>query len=173
MPDLSVGRPLGEHYFADQVRLYPVRIPAQHSWRRRHERGGFPLDPIQLRTQLLRKLVGEAGADLAAEHEAVTFVIPNQQGPQSSAHTFRIGEAADHELLALHALGFHPAAVATGAIWLIAAFRHDPFESRSARLREECLALAFNVFGEANSSGLPCAHEFLEARLPLFERACL
>src|SRR5437762_10176921 len=63
MADLSVARPLGEDDFADQIRPDPVRVAPQRSCRRRRERGRLDLDAIELRAQVERHLVREAGAD--------------------------------------------------------------------------------------------------------------
>jgi hypothetical protein len=48
-----------------------------------------------------------------------------EEGAESDARSLWIGEAADHELLALNTFGLHPAAVTAGTIRLIAALRHE------------------------------------------------
>src|SRR5438034_10843515 len=104
MANLAVGRPLGEDHLAHERWFHPVRVAAQRAWRRRRKRTRCLLEAIQTRAQVERRLLREAGADLAAEHQAIAFVISDQQRAEAGAHPFRIGEATDHELLALGAL---------------------------------------------------------------------
>ncbi len=115
----------------------------------------------------------KAGADLAGEDQALAVVVADEQRTYARARPFGIGEAADDELLSLHTLGLHPAAVTSGAVWLIAAFRNDPFEAAAARLREERVTVALDVLGKADGPRFLRANELLQPRLPLLQHQLL
>src|SRR5262245_52389134 len=134
MANLAVPCPLRELDFADQFRFPPMRVASQRPGGRRRERTRLLLDALEPGAQLERELLRESGSHLAAEHQAIAVVVPNQQRPNSRPHPIRIGKAANDEFLALHAFGFHPAAMPSRAVWQIAPLRHNPFESRAARL---------------------------------------
>ena len=68
--------------------------------------------------QLERAFLREAGADPAAEDQLPAFVVADQQRADARARAFRIGEAADHELLLADALGLDPVAVPAWPIGL-------------------------------------------------------
>src|SRR5688572_10853262 len=99
MADLAVACPLGEHDFADEFRFDPMRSLCDRSFRRRIERAAGLLDRLELPTEIERDLVREAGADLAAEDEPVSFEIADQKRADAGARPFRIGESPDHEFL--------------------------------------------------------------------------
>src|SRR4030095_5863462 len=170
MTNLAVGRPLRENDFAHQRWFHPMGIAPQPSCWRRDERTRLLLDALELRTQFERELVRASGSHLAAEHQAIAFVVPDQECSNPRTHSLGIGEAADDEFLALDALGFHPAAMPSCAIRLVAPFGHDAFESRAARLREERLTAALDVLGETDAAGAAAADKFLQHCLPFFER---
>ena len=170
MPDLAVARPLRKDDFADEIGLHPMRVAPQPSGRRRRERRRLDLDAIEPGAQVERHLVREAGAHLAGEDQAFTFVVADEQRAETRAHPFGIGEAADDELLPLHAFRLHPAAVPSRAIRLIAPLRDDSFEARAARFLEKRVAAAVDVLGEADAPRLPGADQFLQPRFPFVER---
>src|SRR6185503_12921440 len=165
MTDLAVGRPLRKHHFADEVGFHPMGVAPQPSrwWRRKGTR--LLLDALEAGTQVERELVSEPCSHLAAEHQAVAFVVPNQQCSNPGAHPLGIGEASDDEFLALDAFGFHPAAMPSRAIGMIAAFGDDAFKSRAACLREEGVPVAIDVLGVTDSAGASAADKFLQHRL--------
>src|SRR5262245_2166022 len=134
MANLSVGGPLRELNFADHFRFHPVRIASQASRQRRRKRARFLLDALEPGTQLERELVCESCSHLAAEHQAIAFVIPDQQCSNPRTHPLGIRETADHEFLALDAFRFHPSAMPSRAVWLVARLRDNSSQSRAARL---------------------------------------
>src|SRR5262245_9896525 len=169
MANLAVARPLGKDHFADQLRFHPMRVAAQRSGGRRGERTCLLLDPVEPRAQIDGEFVRESGADLAAEHEVTTLVVPDEQRSKSCPCPLRIGEPTDDEFLALDEFGLEPPAVTSRAVWLVAPLRHDAFESCAACLREKRFAVSLDVLGEADAPRGMSADKLLEPRLPFFE----
>src|SRR5688500_11296813 len=105
--DPPVRSPLAKRDLAHEHRLDAVGafLPFQVG-----EWGLRSLQPRKLRRQLVERSRREAGTDLADVAQLVTFVDAEQQTAKTCALSLGLGEAADHELLALHTLDLAPVA---------------------------------------------------------------
>src|SRR5258707_461064 len=101
MPEVAVRGPFGKDDLADELGLDPVRGTTEWSARWRRKRRRLLTEPIQSVPQLERKLLGEARADLAAEDQTTSIVVPNEQRANAGARAFGVGEPPDDEFLAL------------------------------------------------------------------------
>src|SRR4029079_16663760 len=100
---------------------------------------------FELRRERSDRRCVEGGAYLAGVAELVALVGAAQQRGKAAARTLRIGEAADHHLLALHALHLHPVArPPTARIRRVRALRDRAFEAERAGLAKELLAAALD-----------------------------
>src|SRR5258708_31466572 len=93
------------------------------------ERAGFAFERFHQLDQLLKRRVGEAGADFARVHELAIVVITDQQRSwQAAALALALEPAADDELLAHSLLHLHPqAAAAARSARRAHLFAHDSF----------------------------------------------
>src|SRR5579859_5562399 len=151
MADLALVGPLGELDLGHEPRRGPVRVAAKPAGRRRRERTGLHFDALERRAQLARALRRESRADLAREHQPILLIRPDEQRADTLTRTFRIGEAADHEFLSSHALGFQPALAFAGQVRLIAPLRDDALESEAARFTKRGRTVGIDVVGELDA----------------------
>src|SRR6266542_4041896 len=104
MPDLSIAGPLAENHFSDERRLDPVRVPAEPPCWTRGKRTSGLFDGIELPPQIERARGGKPRSDFPREDEpSLVVVVAGKQRTDPLPRAFRIGEPADHELLAQHA----------------------------------------------------------------------
>src|SRR5258705_7628619 len=114
MAKLAVHRPLDERHVDDDLRTRPVRAQPRQA-RGPGERRRRNLEAIEPRAEIEQQLRVEAGPDFSGEDEIVRLAlrlelrtrralprgeIADQQRAEADARALRIGEAANHELLA-------------------------------------------------------------------------
>ena len=107
MSQVALGRPLGELHLRDQLGADPVRllVGRQQAVERR---GGRPAR-LEQAPHVRQLLVGEAAADMPGVAQApARRRQPQEQRPEVRARAARLGEAADHQLLALDQLQLPP-----------------------------------------------------------------
>src|SRR5207247_1582143 len=104
----ALAGPFGERDLGDELGLYPVAL---HLARLVGEGRSVGLERGELLLHRAQQLLVEAGADVARVAQlAVGVVDAEQQRAESRAASFRVGVAADHELLAPRALQLDPRA---------------------------------------------------------------
>src|SRR5439155_781228 len=108
-------------------------VAAERSGRTWREWAFVLLDAFQPAAQGLGGLVGEARTDLPGERQRTRGIAhADEQGADPDPRAFRIGEAADDELLSLDTLDLHPGGSATGHVRQVPAFRDDALEPHAA-----------------------------------------
>src|SRR4030095_5440143 len=121
-PQFAVAGPLGEGDLNDDRRLDPVRPQTRQADRLR-ERRRVERDRVEPGAQVEEQFRVEARADLAREDEVVSLEEADQQCAEPNAASLRIGEAADHELLARLALHLQPVRRPPVLVWRIEPLR--------------------------------------------------
>ena len=92
------------------------------------------------------RLLREASPDLAGVAQRATRVVAaEQQRAEMPARAGRFGIAADHELLARHALDLEPCARSARAVRRLRALADHALDAELARVREEARAAAAHV----------------------------
>ena len=112
--------PLTELDLGDHLRLDPARLRCAG---RPFPEGG-PRDPeaVEPLPEKPRRVPRESGADLAHVRETASVVVDaEKQGPEASARSLRLREAAHHEFLFLDALDLEPASSAAGLVGAVSA----------------------------------------------------
>src|SRR5439155_22669085 len=109
LPQEIILRPFTKGDFGHEARLDPMHIgpPRQVPV---VKRTALLAQLIQAPAQIEQGLVRETGTDLAGINQplAVIAVVADEQGAEADARPLRIGEAADHELLAADAFDLQP-----------------------------------------------------------------
>src|SRR3954462_4548348 len=144
-----------------------MRVLPEPSGRTRSERALADLDRVERPAQLARAFGRETSADLAGEDETAFLVEADQQRTDPFARSLGIGEAADHEFLAVDALRFEPAGALAALIRLVARLRDDPFETEAARFADGGGAVRLQVIRELDARA---ADDLLQRSLARFER---
>ncbi len=127
------------------------------------------LEWLELLAKADEHRVRVAGADLARVDQATTIVVADEEGADTVARAIGIGEAADHELLPLDALGLAPQERATRCVGLVGTLGDDAFEPAFAGEAEELGALANDVVAVADRARHVAGEERCETLLALFE----
>src|SRR2546422_7772247 len=105
LPQLAVGRPLGERDLPDELRLHPRDLADP---RLRVEGRLVGAERRELRGQQAQRLGVEAGADLAAVAQAIAVVQAHEERPEEPAGSLRRRVSADDELGLLAHLQLQP-----------------------------------------------------------------
>ena len=170
MPQAPVARPFGIGDFGDEARLKPYRAPPL---RRRHrDKGrGLALERLETLGDFAEIGIAESGAHFAGIVKRAVLEGAEQKRGKRAALDRRAAIAADHEFGALPAFDLEPGLAAARAIGRVRPFRHDAFEPRGARARQEGAPRSLHMIGIDEARGDGLAREQLgEADLALAER---
>src|ERR1700730_5769244 len=105
LTELPVGGPLRVDELRDEIRTHPRGVA--HS-RRRIKRRRVRVQRHELSRQLVERLFGEPGPDLADVAQVLLVVETDEQRAEMPPPTFRRGVSADDELGFLTHLHFSP-----------------------------------------------------------------
>src|SRR3954467_1660218 len=144
-----------------------MRVLPEPSGRTRSERALADLDRVKRPAQFAGAFGREASADLARENEIAFLVEADEQRADPLARSLGIGEAADHEFLAVDALCFEPPGALAALIRLVARLRDDPFETEAARFADGGGAVRLQVIRKLDAR---TADDLLQRSLARLER---
>src|SRR3954470_18452208 len=140
---MPVVRPFGELHLRDELWLNPDDVVLAHlrHLRNDRERRRVPLQRLELRQQLLERLLVEAGADVADPLGLAVALDRKDERPEAARATaFALRVADDHELLPAGRLYLQPVARAPAfAVLRAGPLRHDALEPLLLRCGEKRL----------------------------------
>lgn len=110
-----------------------------------------------------------AGAHFAGIDELIVVEVPKQQRPDARARSFRIAEAANHELATLNALRFQPTLAAPATVAIVSTLRDDSLATEPTRMLHDSRTVTLEMPRILDQPG-SVADQFLESRLTLLER---
>src|SRR5262245_10075706 len=134
MAQPAVPGPFGEADLSDELRLHPRHGALAD---RVAERRVVAAPVTQLLAQGTQQRAVEAGADLAGVAQLAVVVVAHEQRAELDPGALGLGEAADHQLLAVRALELQPVARAPAAVGALGPLGDQPFPPLAARLDEE------------------------------------
>src|SRR5262249_31381320 len=128
MPQLPVGRPLGEADLRDELRTYEVALLRQRDAAGRERRRAL-LARREVAVETLQRRVVEAGPAAADVAQPAALLHAEQQRAEADPRARRLGVAPDDELLALRAADLAPGRRAPAFVDRIAALRDDALDA--------------------------------------------
>ena len=169
MAHAACRRPFAERDFCDEFGLDPMGLAIDRSLRR--ERALVGRERIELLPQLRQRSRVEAGADVACIAQCTLVVVNTQQErPETSARSLRIGPTTDDELLPLGAFELDPVRRTAGAIDGILALADDAFKAELACGQSDVAARRVELVAETDRVGIDAVDQRLEDATPVFQR---
>src|SRR3954468_2538860 len=145
MPQLTIGRPLSEFDFSDELGFYPGNAAAFVTPGRILKWRLVDRPLLEFGEQLAEGLRREAGADLARVDQIALFVVADEERAEPNARPFGLRVAADDELLLLDTFDFEPIWRAVLVIGAVSAFGDDAFHCTAARVLQNFVSGALDV----------------------------